>query len=307
MSHDTDISARKIHASRVEEECPWRAHQYAAGAWLPPARRPFLRGTAVHEGRHYALKHYMEAGDLPPVAECQGAAVMAAEARNDEDNARGVGLPPEEVTAALDEALPIVAADRALLLPSVAPQVEAVEEPLEADLGGGWALVGTLDARGRDPHTGTGVISDLKTSGKSPGAAALAHAALSTQLSAYSLLHSVHHDGHPLIALHYVWTMARGPKADTIERDGLIVGPLEGGRVGVARIIPTQRSREDHDALLRLIRVRIDQEESGWHAPVHGGFMSPCQRCWHWGHEDPSQRCGFRPGARPAALAQEEE
>lgn len=308
MSHDTDTNRRVIHASRIESECGWRDHQYAARHWHRPPWVPFLRGSAVHGAREWAIRHYMEAGDLPPVKECQRAAVGVVDARTADDMARGIIYEDEQITEALDEAMPIIEADRRLLLPDTAPQIKAVEETLGVELGGGWVLVGTMDARGVDPMTGTGLLADLKSSAKSPGAAAISHAALSLQLSAYALLHQVHYGSIPMTALQYAWAMKRGPKADTIQRDGLKVCDAEDGSGAlVARVIPTTRSARDLDAARKRLRIRIDTEEAGWHTPAQSGFMSPCQRCPHWGHEDPAMRCEFVTEVKPSSLKTTEE
>lgn len=308
MSHASDLGKRILHASSIETECGWRDHQYATDAWHRPPWRPFLRGTAVHGARQHALSSYMAGDGLPSVKECQQIAASVAEDDAAEREQRGDHVDRDELTAAIDEALPIVEADVRLLLPQTAPMVHAVEETLDVDLGGGWSLVGTLDTRGKDPMTGTGLICDLKTSGKSPGSGAITHSALSLQLSAYALLHEVHFGSIPLIALQYAWTMARGPKAETIGRDGLKVCDLETGKgVGVARVIATQRSAADLDAARKRLRLRIDAEESGWHTPAYSGFMSPCHRCAHWGHEDAAMRCEFVTQIRPSTLGRVKE
>lgn len=296
-----------IHCSRIEEECPHRAHQYEIRAWQRPPFVPFLRGSAAHAAREWALTRYMEDKELPSIAACQETGATALEIKVAEESERG-SLPPtpEEVTEALDVAFPLIEADCRLVLPRIAPHVLAVEEKLEASIGEEWTLTGTLDARGRDPLTGFGTLSDLKTAERSPGDRAVVNAALSLQLSAYSLLHNLHYGTIPVLSLQYVWQMKRGPKAETIEKDNLLVCDLEDGGVGVARTISTQRSPQDLDAALQRLRVRIDQEKHGWYVPAFSGFLSPCSRCKHWGHEDPSQRCEYVPQVRPATAKEDE-
>lgn len=292
--------SRTLHASRVEAECYFREGQYEARAWLPPQRVPFLRGTAVHGARERALRAYLAEKALPPVEELRDAAINAVATRVSEDEAKGIPTDDADETAALDEAIPIVEADLLLALPEIAPHVLAIEEELTVPVGDtGYTLSGRLDARGKNPVTGEGAIIDLKTGAPRDAQAA---ADLSSQLSFYAILHRHHFGSIPTFALDYVWTMAKGPKAATVERDGLMVAELSDGRFGVRRRVTTHRSADDLTAALRLLRFRIDSEEAGWHPPAYGGFMSPCSRCVHWGHEDPEQRCPFRPATRPAAV-----
>lgn len=299
-----------LHASRVESECLFRENKYGSREWLPAQRAPWLRGTGVHGGREYALRAYLAEKSLPPVEEVRTATWEAIETRVEQDNERGMPSDPGDVKDAMDEADLIVRADYALALPEIAPHVLAIEEELTVPIGDtGWTLSGRLDARGRDPVTGTGAIIDLKTG--APRSAQEA-ADLSNQLSNYALLHQVHFGTIPTFALDYVWTMAKGPKADTIARDGLKVCEIDAGVndsgkpvkvCGVRRRVTTYRSADDLAAALKLLRFRIDAEAAGWHPPGFGGFMGPCGRCAHWGHADPAMRCPFRPANRTAGLS----
>lgn len=307
-------TTRKIHASQVEQECPHRAHLYETREWVPEQRIPFLRGTAAHGAREYALRSYIASKTLPTLGELEERAVCAVEERVEEDEARGVTTQPEWVTAALDEALPIVRADFALAIPEIAPHVLATEEELEVPIDGtSFVLTGRLDARGRNPVTGEGAILDLKTgAGRSPQETA----DLSNQLSNYAILHRHHFGTIPTFALDHVWTMSKGPKKETAARDGLQVCEVDGGAdahgqptklIGVRRRVVTSRSTDDLAAALRVLRLRIDAEEAGWFPPAYGGWGSPCVRCPHWAHADPSQRCIWRPATRAVPLQHRED
>lgn len=302
MSVATDIGAKILHASRVEQECAYRDHQYATREWLPEERVPFLRGSGAHKGREHALSHYLKHGALPPLSDAQG----AAEAEIDERHDKSPDLSLEEVESARDAALALVEADYALALPEIAPHVLAVEEEVVVPIGEtGWSLSGRFDARGKDPLTGHGTILDLKTADKSPVAPNLT-AALSSQLTFYAILHKHLHGHAPSFALDYLWTMERGPKKDTIERDGLTVATLASGLIAVRRRVVTTRTDADLAAGLNRLRYRIDAEEAGWHPPASSGFLGPCQRCRHFGHEDPSMRCSFVPASRPSTFKESE-
>lgn len=293
-----------IRASSIDRECPWRDHQQATGRWERASTAPMLRGTAVHAARAFAVAAFKETGEVPGLDDLQETARAAVEERASDENGMEV-VPAAEATAALDEAMPLVEADAALLLPGVVRMAEAAEEPLEADLGDGWSLTGTLDVRGTEPTTKTGIVVDLKTGKKAPAPTV---AALSSQLTAYSLLHEVHYGHLPLLSLHHVWVGPKGPTKRTIERDGLLVADLPGcGQVGAARIVSTRRTRWDADGLKLRLRARIDAEEAGWFPPAPSGFMSPCARCPHWAHPDPQQRCEFATEQRPATTAGEED
>lgn len=274
--------------------CPYRSHQRERGVWWRESKTYFLRGSAAHDARKWALTRYMTTGELPSIDDCLDCARESIATRNEEEQERGGGLPPELVEAATDEALPIVATDCALVLPEIAPIVTAVEETLETEVAEGVILRGTPDIVGVEPTTGTGIILDLKTAGKSPGKSAEQNAALSTQLSLYAALYYTKHGTFPLHALQYVWCMKKGPKKETIERDGLKTCEVEGFGVGVSRTITTQRSRADVDAALLRVKYRVDADRNNFHPPANpGGRVSECADCIHWGHEDPTQRCPF--------------
>jgi hypothetical protein len=302
----TVAAAKILHASRVEEECAYRGHQYGVREWLAPQRVPFLRGTAAHGAREYALRCFLDTKGLPSGEDVEAAAVDAVETRVEEDAERGTPTDPAWVTEALDEALPIVRADLALAIPEIAPHVLAIEEEIVAPIDGTeWSLSGRIDARGRNPVTGEGAIIDLKTgSPRDPQATA----DLSNQLSNYALLHRFKFGTIPTFALDHVWTMAKGPKPDTIKANGLLVCEVKHGDktlAGVRRRIVTSRTPDALAAALRLLRFRIDAEEAGWHAPAYGGYGSPCVRCIHFAHEDPTQRCPWRPSTRAVPIEQE--
>lgn len=301
--HANSVATKILHASRVEQECAYRDHQYATREWLPGERIPFLRGAGAHKGREHAIRHFMEHGALPALSDAQDAAATEI----DERVQKSPDLDPEDVSGAIDAATRLVEADYALALPEIAPHVLAVEEEIVVPIGdSGWSLSGRLDARGKDPVTGRGTILDLKTADKSPSNAE-ATAALSSQLTFYAILHA-HVYGHaPSFALDYLWTMARGPKADTIERDGLKVATLSDGSIGVRRRVVTTRMADDMRAGMNRLRYRIDAEEAGWHPPASAGFLGPCARCPHYGAEDPSQRCCFVPATRPASRTSTKE
>lgn len=286
-----------FHASRIDSECLYRDAQYRSGAWERVPRVALVRGTAAHSARAWALTRYIEDRELPPLEPCIQTAIDAAETRNEKDAAHGTGLSAEDLTKAIDAALPLVRTDYTLILPQIAPHVRAVEETLEVDLGDGIRLTGTLDARGVDPMTGVGLLPDLKTAEKSPGPQAQDRADFSTQLSLYAALHQHHFGSIPVTALQYVWTMARGPKAATIERDRIQVCDLGDG-VGCARTITTQRAQWDVRAALQLIRFRVDADEAGWAPPHTGNYMPACLRCPHWAHVDETQRCIYRTSQR---------
>lgn len=295
MNVATQIAAKILHASRVEQECAYRDHQYATREWLPGERVPFLRGAGAHKGRETALKHFLERGSLPPLHDAQG----AAEAEIEERIEKSPDLAPEDVEGARDAAVALVEADYLLALPEIAPHVLAVEEEVVVPIGEtSWSLSGRFDARGKDPLTGRGTILDLKTSERSPVAPHLT-AALSSQLTFYAILHNHRFGNVPSFALDYLWLMEKGPKKDTIERDALKVATLSTGLIAVRRRVVTHRSAGDLAAGMNRLRFRIDAEEAGWHPPASSGFLGACQRCSHFGHDDASMRCPFVPETRP--------
>lgn len=288
-------TVRKLHASRIESACFWRDRQYETGAWLRQPFVPFLRGHAVHGARHVAFASYLASKALPSMPELFDAAKHAVEDRVEEDGKKGIYTDPADVTAALDAGLPMVEADRILNLEALAPHVVAVEEELEVPVDGtDFVLTGRLDVRGRDPVTGTGAVLDLKTAEKPPGSKAQLAADLSLQLSNYALLHRVHFGHIPTFALDYVTAMAKGPKAETIARDGLRCAPLSSGGVGVTRRVVTTRGPDDLAAALARLRFRVDLETEGRYPPAcSSGLMPECARCIHYSNADPAQRCGF--------------
>lgn len=294
--------SRTIHASGIATDCLYRDHQYRTRAWLRPAWEPFLRGSFCHEARAWALNQYMTEGELPPLPDVLKAGQFGLETKIEQDLERGV-LPPdaEQLDEAILEAQQITAADLDLVLPGIAPFVQAIEEPMTADLGDGYVLTGTKDLRAVDPVTGTATIPDLKTKNKSPNAQDVQRAETSLQLTAYALLHRAAYGSIPLHAIDYVWTMAEGPKPETAAKYGIATCKIQTGRktfrIGCHRRITIHRTAADLRAGLLCIRTLIDADKAGFHYPAFlmSGIVSPCASCEHAGNEDHAQRCPFIP------------
>lgn len=302
-----------IHPSGADKECAYRDHEVAEGRWAPKAFIPYLRGTAAHGARRWALTRFMEDGELPPLNDVFDAATAEAEIRNSEDEQKGQGLSPEEVRSAIDQARPIVATDYELAMPMIAPHVTHIEETLKISLGEGVFIEGTPDLIGVDPLTGTATLPDLKTTENSPGAAAIINAALSVQLSLYSAMHLGTYGSIPLHALDYIWSMVKGPKAKTKDRDGIQTCEIPHGVdekgspktvVGCRRVIPVQRTRDDIDTALLRVRFIVDAERNNFYPHAQSKFLSPCARCAHWGHPDPNERCPWVPQTNPKREAE---
>lgn len=297
--------------------CIYRSEQYERGLWIRPPWRPFLRGQACHAARSWALTRWLEDKELPKLEHVFDTLGEWVETEAETLGERGLEVSPEEVTAIVDEAVPITEADYRLNLPVIAPTTVAVEEHLTMDLGEDVVLDGRVDHRGVEPSTESQVITDLKTTKKSPGSQAAVSAALSLQLSLYDALVWHHFGSIPLHSLNYVWVMKRGPSKAVAKRDRIRVQPIHGGvdaqgknltAYACARTLTTQRSATDIQAALRRVRMRVDSKRHHWFPPAYsGGFAPECARCPHWGHEELDQRCPWVPETRPMEAAQKEE
>ncbi len=305
---------RKIHASYGEMgPCPHLEEQRRLGKWQSQPQPYFIRGKAAHFAREFALTMFIQHGELPSLAHVEEKAVGDTEAAEDEIDDREPWRrrsTEEELTEGIDAALPIIRADYAIGIPTIAPFVDAVEdfgemgltddagEPIDA------VLVGSCDVRGHDPVTGTPTILDLKTTKSNPGAAAQAKADMSQQLSIYAIMHRAVTGKIPIHCLDYLWPGKRKPKS----MDGVTVHEFKTPQPGdvklvMRRVVTTSRSASDLDAAMRRLRVKLDAIKYGWFPPAPtSGMISPCASCWHRANPDPEQRCEYVPDVRSSEV-----
>ena len=296
---------RKVHASQAElGACPHREEKKRLGDWQSQPKPYFIRGKAVHYGREFALSTYLKHGELPSlgaVTEKAVGDVEAAEGEIDDREPWRRESTEEELTEGIDSALPLIAGDYALALPTIAPHVEAVESFGELELEGFAAmLVGSCDIRGRDPMTKSATILDLKTSAKNPGTAAQTKADTSQQLTMYAVIFREAFGEMPTHCLDYLWPGKRKPKADPDIAVHEFKDTQPGGvKFVMRRVVTTSRSAADIDAGLRRLRVKLDAIKHGWYPPAPTtGITSPCSDCYHRANPDASQRCEYNPDIR---------
>ncbi len=317
---DLPPNARVVSVTEIERflECGHRHAMYASRLWREEQDGPRTRGSAVHAARGAALKAYLKKGALPSSDDLEAVAATKVEELLLGSRANSDDLPEDdplrlEVAQTIDDAVTFVRADLALLLPAIAPHVLEVEEkfivPLATAAIAGedaapWFLKGTPDSIGRDPTTGKLVLPDLKTGTKATSQAALN---TSSQLTGYAFLAEQRFGEIPILAHHSLRILKRLPKPKPGLTWKAITRPGGEEAVAVAEKRSTERTYEDLDSFVRRLNVYVSAQVAGVAMPATASnFMSPCHRCLHRGHREPSQRCPFAPAFR-GAEAQEDD
>lgn len=301
------IEGERIHVTSVDRflECGFRDTQYRTRAWQEPHHEGAVRGHGVHAAREHALKEVLKARPLPSVEECEDRADTAV--HEELKDTQGVPELDAEADKIASEARLYAKADRLGILPDLAPHVIAVEEKIEweiedASLTGKYVLTGRPDAVARSPIGGRLEIPDLKTSKYAPTSAAVN---VSTQHSLYSALGEFRYGERPAHSIHHIRLLKTQPRSPLSETQRLI--PLGEDGSAVVTMIPTDRTDDDVQAALRRLRFVLDAREQGYAPPAPASFMSPCFRCEHRGHRDPSQRCPFVPATRAGEQKEESD